>query len=267
VDQISNSERESQDPEIPSRLTVLVGVLTFAGVAITISAAPAWAVGAVIGAALSTCALHRLVWRPRPSTWGLLSVLLLTVVTGAGTHILVEDDSRGRVPAEERVERTLLSGGVGQIEAGNIARASADGTSGTYSDPLVAAIGSPVIVAIRLSNGGPDELVGTRVTASLPKDAASSLSVELVARPNNAHPATVGDTATIDVRGSASACISYVPGSTRLFDQHLGLIRDLPDGIVGDGVSIGSLGVPIEDTRFVSLELETTAAKRSGDCG
>lgn len=267
MSRISNSERDSPDPEIPSRLTVLVGVLTFAGVAITISAAPAWAAGAAIGAALSTCALHRLVWRPRPSTWGLLSVLILTVVTGTGTHVLFEDESRGRAPAEGRVERTLLSGGVGQIEAGDITRASVDGASGTYSDPLVAAIGSTVTVAIRLSNGGPDELVGTRVTASLPQDAASSLSVELVAQPNNAHPATVGDTATIDVKGSESACISYAPGSTRLFDQHLGLIRDLPDGIVGDGVLIGSLGVPIEDTRFVSLELEMTEAKGSGDCG
>jgi hypothetical protein len=124
-----------------------------------------------------------------------------------------------------------------------------------------------VTVAIRLSNGGPDELIGTRVTASLPGDAAPSLSVELVARPRNAHPAAVGDTATIDVKGGESACIAYVPGSTQLFDQHLGLMRDLPDGIVDNGVSIGGLGVPIEDTRFVGFELEVTERQKDGGCG
>ncbi len=245
-----------QAPEIPSRLTVLIGVLTFGGVVITIAAAPAWAAAAAIAAALLTCVLHRLVWRPRPSTKGVLIVVMFTAAAAVCAHAVFEGGSGQRPVTQVTAERSLLSPGVGQLEAGNIARASLSGASGTYSDPLLAAIGSTVTVAIRLTNGGPDELIGTRVRASIPGAAAPSLSVELVARPRNAHPAAVGDTATINVKGGKGACVTYVSGSTRLFDQHLGLIRDLPDGIVGDGVLIGGIGVPIEDRRFVGLELQ-----------
>jgi hypothetical protein len=194
----------------------------------------------------------------------LLVVVIVTAAAAIGAHAVFEGGS-GQTPVmQATAEGSLFSAGVGQLEAGNIARASLSGASGTYSDPLLAVIGSTVTVVIRLTNGGPDQLIGTRVRASLPGGAAPSLSVELVSRPRNAHPAAVGDTATIDVKRGKNPCVVYVPGSTRLFDQHLGLIRDLPDGIIGDGVLIGSLGVPIEDRRFVGLELQVKEPQGDG---
>jgi hypothetical protein len=138
-------------------------------------------------------------------------------------------------------------------------------TSG-YSDPLVATLGSTVTVAIRLHNGGPDEVLGTRVNARIPSGAASSLSVGLTARPRNAHPPSAGDTATIQVKGAEPGCVAYVPGSTTLYDQHFGLIRNLPDEIAEDGVLIGRIGVSLEHICFVSLNLELIGEGESG-CG
>jgi hypothetical protein len=247
-------------------LTVLVAVLTFAGLVLTIAAAPPWAAAAAIVAAGATCALHRSVWRPNPSLGGLATVLTLTVIGSLAVHFGFES-SADHSPPEASVERTLFSPGVGQLERGNIVRASLNGASGSYSDPLFVHLGSTVTVAIRLSNGGPDDVVGTRVSASLPNAAASSLSVGLVARPRNAHPPSAGDRATIEIEGDEPGCIAYVPGSTRLYDRHFGLIGDLPDGIAGAGVSIGSVGVSIEEIRFVSLDLKLVSQGRGGGCG
>lgn len=262
----SGSVPGKEDPERPSRLTVLVAVLTFAGLVLTIAAAPPWAAAAAIVAAGATCALHGSVWQSRPSLGGLATVLTLTVIGSLAAHFAFES-SADHSPLEASVGRTLLSPGVGQIERGNIVRASLSGASGSYSDPLIAHLDSTVTVAIRLSNGGPDDVVGTRVSASLPNGVASSLSVGLVARPRNAHPPSAGDTATIEIEGDEPGCIAYVPGSTRLYDQHFGLISDLPDGIAGTGVSIGSVGVSIEDTRFISLDLKLISQESGSGCG
>lgn len=217
-------------PEIPSRLTVLVGVLTFAGLLLTIAAAPPWAATAAIAAAVSACVLHRSVWRARPSPRGLAIVLTVTSLAGLVAHFAFETEEENPRP-EASIERTASSLGSGQFGAGDIVRASAGDSSGTYSDPLSARLGSTVTVAIRLSNVGPDPVVGTRVVAGLAGDAASSLSVGLRARARNTGPSWVGDTATIELADGAEACLAYVPESSGLYDQHFGLIRGLPDGV------------------------------------
>ena len=266
---LEDGEEEGGAEEIPSWLTALLGTLTFAGVVITIAAAPKWLAAAAITAALSICALHRLVWRPRPSAWGVLAVAIATGVVTVVAHFVFESGHGQKPRREAAVEIAPEFRSVGQIEAGNITRASLKDASGTYSDPLVASAASTVTVAVRLSNGGPDELVGTRVSAELPSGAASALSIELIAWPRNANPSSVADTATLEVEGGEAACVAYVPGSTRLYDQHFGLICDLPDGITDAGVAIGPLGVPIEDTRFVGLEVrleKPQADSGAGEC-
>jgi len=263
----AKKRQRNPTPEIPSRLTVLVGVLTFAGLVLTIAAAPPWAAAAAIAAAFSSCVLHRRVWRPRPSLGGLAVVLTVMIVAALVAHFALEGEGDSSRPVV-RVERTVSSIGSGQIEAGNMVRASLGGASGTYLDPLPAPLGATVTVAIRISNGGPDPLVRTHVSASIPDDAASSLSVELhTGAPNATNPSGVGDTATLEVRNGAEACLAYVPGSSRLFDQHFGLIRDLPDGINEDGVPVGSVGVPISDVRFVGIELKVERPEAEGSCG
>jgi hypothetical protein len=253
-------------PEIPSRLTVLVGVLTFAGLVLTIAAAPPWAAAAAIAAAFSACVLHRRVWRPRPSLGGLAVVLTVTIIAGLVAHFALEGQKEDPRPGVS-VERMAPEIGSGQIEAGDIVRASLGGASGTYLDPLPAPLGATVTVAIRISNGGPDALVGTNVTASIPADAAASLSAELHAGAANAGPFGVGDTATLKVKDGAEACLAYVPGSSRLFDQHFGLIRDLPDGVIEDGVPVGKVGVAISDIRFIGIELKLEPPEPEGGCG
>ncbi|HEX6153411.1 MAG TPA: hypothetical protein VFZ19_07820 [Solirubrobacterales bacterium] len=156
--------------------------------------------------------------------------------------------------------------GSGQFGAGEIVRASLGDASGTYPDPLSARLGSTVTVAIRLSNVGPDPVVGTRVSARLPNGAASSLSVGFSARARNTNPSGVDDTATIELADDAEACLAYVPGSSRLFDQHFGLIRSLPDGVTEGEVPIGSVGVGVTNNRFVGFELSLEAPGTGGEC-
>jgi len=258
--------RREPAPEIPSRLTVLVSVLTLAGLVLTIAAAPPWAEAAAIAAALSACVLHRRVWRPRPSPVGLAIVLGVTLVAGMVAHFALEKEEKSARP-EVGIERTASEMGSGQIGAGNMVRASLGDASGSYLDPLPAPLGATVTVAIRISNAGPDPLVGTHVSASIPDGAASSLSAELHAGASNAGPSAVGDTATLKVKGGAEACLAYVPGSSRLFDQHFGLIRDLPDGVTEGGVPVGRVGVPISDVRFVGIGLKLEPPEPEGDCG
>lgn len=258
-------KRPTPTPESPSRLTVLVGVLTFAGLLLTIAAAPPWAAAAAIAAAVSACVLHRSVWRARPSPRGLAIVLTGTIVAGLVAHFALETEGENPRP-EASIERTASSLGSGQFGAGDIVRASAGDSSGTYSDPLPARLGSTVTVAIRLSNAGPDPVVGTRVVAGLPADAASSLSVGLRARARNTGLSWVGDTATIELVDGAEACLAYVPGSSRLYDQHFGLIRSLPDGVTEDEEPIGSVGVGVTENRFFGLELSLEEPGEGGEC-
>lgn len=267
VEDGEEEEKEDGVEEIPSWLTALLGTLTFAGVVITIAAAPKWLAAAAIAAALSVCALHRLVWRPRPSAWGALVVTIITGVVVVAAHFVLELGPGQKPRRDAAVEIAPEPRSVGQIGAGNIARASLNGASGTYSDPLAASAGSIVTAAVRLSNVGPDKMVGTRVSAELPSGAASALSIELIARPRNANPSSVADTVTLEVEGGEAACVAYVLGSTRLYNQHFGLIRELPDGITDAGVAIGPLGVPIEDTRFVGLEVRLEEPQADSDAG
>lgn len=259
----AGSALAKKDSERSSRPAVLLAALTFAGLVLTIAAAPPWAAAAAVAAALATCALHRSVWRPRPAPGGVAIMVAVTAIVGIAAHLAFESTADDSV-LEASGGRTLFSHGVGQIESGNIAQASMSGASGSYSDPLVADLGMKVTVALRLHNGGPDELTGTRVTARIPNGAASSLSIRLVARPRNAHPPSTGDTATVQVKGGGPGCVTYVPGSTSLYDQHFGLIKNLPDGITGEGVPIGTVGVSLEQIRFVSLDLDLVGRGESG---
>jgi len=259
--------RTKPAPDIPSRLTVLIGVLTFAGLVFTIADAPSWATAAAIGAAVSACVLHRSVWRTRPSARGLAIVLAVTLVAGLVAHFTLETKRQGSPRPEFSIERTVSSLGSGQFGAGDIVRASAGDSSGNYSDPLSARLGSTLTVAIRLSNVGPDPVVGTRVVAGVPGAPASSLSVELRARGRNTHPSWVDDTATIELAEGAEACLTQVPGSSRLYDQHFGLIRGLPDGVNENEVPIGSVGVGVTDNRFFGFELNLEETEPDGECG
>lgn len=243
---------------IPSRLTVLIGALTLAGVVITIATAPSWLAAGAIAAAIMTCLLHRAAWRPRPAPWALLAIGGVAMTAAVIAQLVSQGSSEKERPKASSVP--VESRSVGQIEAGNITRASTVDMPRTFEDPLRAEVGSMVTVAIRLSNVGPDEIFETSVRAVLPTGAARALSIKLLAEPKNANPPEVADTATIDLADGATACAVYVAGSTRLYDAHWGLIRELPDGVVGNEVMVDRLGVAIEDVRFVSFDVQLVRA-------
>jgi hypothetical protein len=247
----------------------LVGVAAFA------LAFPVWLTITLALAALVSAMIWRSHRRGRASARAIAAVAIVGGITYVALNVgPFASAPERRAPETEEgprpgagIETVASSLGSGQFGAGEIVRASLGDASGAFPDLLSARLGSTVTVAIRLSNVGPDPVVGTRVVGRLPDDAASSLSVGLSARARNTNPYEVGDTATIELADDAEACPAYVPGSSRLFDQHFGLIRGLPDGVTEDGVTVGSVGVGVTNNRFFGFEVRLEDPGAGGECG
>jgi hypothetical protein len=178
--------------------------------------------------------------------------------------LVVESQLTGKpaVGSPTRPERTA-----GQIEQGNIVRASLTGApGGSYKDPLVAPAGSVVAVGMRLSNGGPDEIRAVRVKAQIPPISGDALAVTVQAVSSEANPSPIADTAGLDVAARSAVCLRYVPGSAIERTLTGAVLRSLPDGITDGGVTAGPLGVPLEDTRTIvfKLRLEPVPLAQTG---
>ncbi len=155
----------------------------------------------------------------------------------------------------------------GQIEQGNIVRASLTGApGGSYRDPLVAPAGSVIAVGMRLSNGGPDEIKAARVKAEIPPISGDALAVTMNAASAEANPSPIADTVGLDVADRSAVCPRYVPGSSIERTLSGEVLRSLPDGITEGGVTVGPIGVPLEDTRTIvfKLRLEPVPTAQAG---
>jgi len=140
----------------------------------------------------------------------------------------------------------------GQIEGGDIYRVRNVTQNGSFTDPATATCNEVVQFKVRIHNPGPDALTGVRVQATLNTAAATSHSSTVTVSADNANPSSTTDTAGVNLDQSAS--MSYVAGSTELLDAHDSKLSTLPDGVLTNGVDVGTVGVSTEQKRFVQFE-------------
>lgn len=146
-----------------------------------------------------------------------------------------------------------LATGSGQIEQGDIYRVKDVTTNSAFADNITAACGDMVAFRVRVHNGGPATLTNVKVAATLNGASSTSHGSQVsLSADNNLHNMTV--TANAGVNTSAATTASYVNGSTELLNYGGSVIKNLSDGVLGNGVNIGSLGPLTSDTVEVQFE-------------
>src|SRR6476469_1674436 len=131
---------------------------------------------------------------------------------------------------------TAFAATAGQIEGGNIYRVKNVTTGSAFADTVSADKCQVVQFKVQIHNPGPDPLTGVSVKATLPSTASTSHSSEVTVSADNANPTSRTDTAGVTLPAAYS--IAYEAGSTQLLDPNNNVLQNLPDGIVGSGVSV-----------------------------
>jgi hypothetical protein len=145
-----------------------------------------------------------------------------------------------------------LAAAAGQIEGGDIYRVR-NVTKGTdFMDPASADKCETVQYRVRLHNPGPDPVTNVNVKATLAATAGTSHSSTVTITGGNMNPASTTDTASLTL--SESLKIAYVPGTTQLLDANGGVMSQLPDTIFTSGVTVSSVGVSVDQKRFVQFQ-------------
>jgi uncharacterized repeat protein (TIGR01451 family) len=147
---------------------------------------------------------------------------------------------------------TAYAAPAGQIEGGDIYRVKNITKNVDFTDPAKADKCDTVQYRVRIHNPGPDALTGVRVKATLPTAASTSHSSTVTVSAANANPATTTDTAGVNL--STSAGIKYVAGTTELLDANGAKLQTLPDTITAEGVTFDSVGVSVNQKRFVQFQ-------------
>ncbi len=150
------------------------------------------------------------------------------------------------------ISSTGVANAAGQIEGGNIYRVKNVTKNIDFTDPVTADACDVLMYKVRIHNPGPDVLTNVNVKATLSNVAATSNTSLLTVSSTSAYPTGVSDTAVVNL--SSSRSINYLAGSTQLLDANGGVMRSLPDGIIGSGVNIGNVGVSINEKRFVQFQ-------------
>jgi hypothetical protein len=138
------------------------------------------------------------------------------------------------------------------IEGGDIYRVKNVTKNIDFTDPVNADACDLLMYKVRIHNPGPVALTNVRVQAAFQTAASTSNKSIITVRADNASPSNTSDTATANL--SSSQTLSYVSGSTQLLDANGNVISTLSDGITQGGVSIGSVGVSINEKRFVQFQ-------------
>ncbi|PJE65113.1 hypothetical protein COU91_03420 [Candidatus Saccharibacteria bacterium CG10_big_fil_rev_8_21_14_0_10_47_8] len=139
------------------------------------------------------------------------------------------------------------------VEGGDIYRVKNITKNVDFIDPAKADACDVLQYKVRIHNPGPTEVL-TNVTVQAGfQTAASTKNVSIITmRASNASPSNTSDTATVNL--SSAQGLNYVSGSTELLDANGNLIKTLPDGITQAGVSIGNVGVSVNEKRFVQFK-------------
>ncbi|MEK7594424.1 MAG: hypothetical protein AAB436_02185 [Patescibacteria group bacterium] len=144
--------------------------------------------------------------------------------------------------------------GEGQIERGDIYYSKNLTTGGSFGDPTAADKCQSLQYKVRMHNPGADTVTNVRISVNLPAGASTSNVSTATITADNAFPATISDTATVNI--SSAQKISYKSGSTQLLNSQNAVIGSLPDGITSGGVTIGSVGVSINEVRYVQFKAD-----------
>lgn len=232
-------------------LQIIVGVSLYLG----LLGVPALAFSQVAQRASSAVA-RRLVLR-------VAAVTAAIAVAIAGAFV-VQSQISGQ-PALGSGTRVLATG---QIEGGDILRASPNGRSGTFADTLPVHPDSSIVLGLRVSNPGPDALPRVLVKVSLPNTSAFQLMITGAASSVYANPSkTIANVVTL-MSSSRPICADYELGSTslRALGQPGGLQgnKSLPDGVVLSGVEIGRVGARVEEGRIAYFRVHIRSVKEVG---
>ena len=141
------------------------------------------------------------------------------------------------------------------IEEGNIYRVKNVTKNTDFTDPVSADACDVLQYWVRVHNVGPTEAVANvKLKATFPSSATTSNVSTMTVTGDNIHPTSVTDTATVNL--SSSQSLIYQGGSTQLFDANGVFMKNLPDGITQGGVNIGTVGVSVNQKRFVQFKVK-----------
>lgn len=150
------------------------------------------------------------------------------------------------------VAAPALATGQGQVEGGDIYRIKNVTKNIDFKDPQTAGQCEIVQYKVRIHNPGPGVLGDVNVKAILPSAVATTNTSTVTVSGSNAFPQTTSDNAMLNL--SSPLSVTYMNASTELLDHNGSLIKALPDGITGNGVNIGTVGVSINEKRFVQFQ-------------
>ena len=141
------------------------------------------------------------------------------------------------------------------IESGNIYRVKNVTKNTSFTDPVNADKCDELEYWVRVHNVGPTEsLANVTVKAAFQSAVETNNTSTVSVRADNAHPSVAGDTATVNL--STAQGLTYVSGSTKLYDAFGNYMKDLPDGVTQAGVNIGTVGVSTANKRFVHFKMK-----------
>jgi|GEM_PF-862582 len=142
----------------------------------------------------------------------------------------------------------------GQIEQGDFYYSKNLTTGSSFADPTAASKCETLQYKVRMHNPGATPVTNVRVKVNLPAGASTQNVSTATVTADNAFPVSVSDTAIVNL--STSQKIEYVSGTTKLLNSSNAVISSLPDGITssGSGVNIGSVGVSVNEVRYVQFQ-------------
>ena len=149
--------------------------------------------------------------------------------------------------------------GQGQIAGGDIYRSKNVTKNGAFSDTTFADKCETLQYKIRLHNPGPTSVTNVNVKVNLPGNVDTTNVSTATITSQNSQPSTVSDTTTVKL--STAQRIDYISGSTELLDTYSKHIANLPDGILGGGVNIGTVGVSLNEIKFVQFKAKVDCPK------
>lgn len=154
---------------------------------------------------------------------------------------------------------------VGGFEMGDFARA-ARMPGGHYEDPVDLKPSGNARIKARLSNGGPEAISRTCVTATGPARSSAHPALKIKLISPYANPKDTDDTVSFSVAGDQPACLRLKPGTTEFQTPSGSVLANLPDDILGPGVMVGAVDVPLEDVRFVVFDVRAQSEPPGTRC-
>lgn len=127
----------------------------------------------------------------------------------------------------------------GQIDGGQIYEIADLTQNSKYMNPAYANACDELEYSIQLHNPGYSSVNDINVSATLPASASTTNTSNVTMTYTGGSASTTTASATLDI--SSAQTVTYETGTTVLYAGNGSKIANLPDGIIGSGVNIGSL--------------------------